>query len=1533
MIKKFLGKVKLRTWIAMSIFVILIPLVLVSLYHPAESKAEWFNDTWQYRVPWSFTHNAALTDRRVGFTISATNTLVTNGKLLSSCNDVRFTDNVGKILRTQLTGSCNSASTTYDVIIPTVINGLNTGYLYYGNPGAPTVSEDVSAFGSTSPSGGAPAFATEEKGTAPVAYWGMDQGVDNTCSGGTNDACNGTQNSLDGAISGGTLWQTEDKCVSGKCLYFDGTDDVVDVANGNAIDLDLSGGLLGGFTFEAWIRPNGAGEGTGGRIFTKGTNTWLRVDTLSAGKLDIETNIDEATDATLNVSAKVVDNQWNHVAISYTDDADDEITIWVNGINVGSSTNGVGPLAADANSLRFGNDTGTAATFKGSIDEFKIYNFERSSAQIITDAQRSGIGDAASAQFGVNDTKFLNNGLVDYFPMDETAVNGCPTATADSCDKSGNTSDGVWNGNATNSSGKFGQSVTMDGTGDYVKNPDIGVILSSNNPFTIGAWINVTSVALHNAVIGRYSGNPFEFAINSSGGIQYENDITYATANSLVSANTWTHVLITHNGTNTVKFYINGSFISSATTASVDVSGMTTSIGHSFGGDYNGKIDEVRIYNRELSGREVSALYNWAPGPVGYWKMDESAGTSTSYDSSGNGNNLTIGTGAGSDGSDMVYAPGKFGSALDGAGDAGNDYARTTSVTNMPTIEGQKSVSLWFYARTAPPCCGTIFMLTDGSSTSIQADLNSTTLEIDRFGRFQLVTTSGITLNTWHHLGYTWDGTTHKLYIDGDFKASSTNAGNSSTPSNFYIGGMDPISTDENFDGPIDDVKLYNYPRTAQQILEDMNGGHPAGGSPIASQVAYWEFDEQQGQTINNSNPAIALTANRGTTSGSEGADFTWKTKEVCKVNGCGDYDGTDDVTTVTNANAIDLNNNLLNGFTMGAWVNPDTVGEGSAGQIFVKSTTTNCALGGSTPFNITCSVDLGTDATVTVNSVIPASTWTHVAVSYTDDADDEITVWINGVARGASTNGVGPTSAESSNLLIGGGTSNNFDGKIDEFQIYSAELTVDQMKVIFNQGGVNNFGVGTDEATQISGGAGNPPVGYWKLDENTGTTANDSSGNSANGTLNGAVYANGKYGSGVNFSADSDDITLTTNNMSSATGTIEFWYKARADYANADTQAMLIGRSNGTGNGDFYINKDSLNFSWGITATTDDWLDIPQATIDDYWVAGVWNHYTATYDIAADDALFYVNGRLIGSDLAMNWGTWTPPATWYIGSHDTNQDADGTIDDVKIYNYVRTPAQIAYDYNRGGPVAWWQLDECTGTTAYDNSGSNLNGTLTPGGAPNTAAGTCTSGNAADMWADGATGKFNASVGLDGTDDYVTVTDPGTASALDMSDDFTVSAWVNWTALPSGESFIVTKGDATLNNYYLDYCVTSCTVNGTLLVSYYNGSTATESRFAITPTLGVWYHVVGVMDDTANTLKLYLDGKLVNTNASATIDPSTTVNNGDLRIGRERNAFGFYFNGKIDDVRVFAYPLSDTQVKKLYDNNAGARFGPSQGTP
>ncbi|RIK02907.1 MAG: hypothetical protein DCC43_01595 [Candidatus Brocadia sp.] len=85
---------------------------------------------------------------------------------------------------------------------------------------------------------------------------------------------------------------------------------------------------------------------------------------------------------------------------------------------------------------------------------------------------------------------------------------------------------------------------------------------------------------------------------------------------------------------------------------------------------------------------------------------------------------------------------------------------------------------------------------------------------------------------------------------------------------------------------------------------------------------------------------------------------------------------------------------------------------------------------------------------------------------------------------------------------------------------------------------------------------------------------------------------------------------------------------------------------------------------------------------------------------------------------------------------------------------------------------------------------------------------------------------------------------------------------------------------------------------------------------------GSWHHVVGTYDKTTGDQKLYVDGQLVHTvrhPAGNTIVPLTYFP--DMKIGQSgpltRNA---YFNGVIDEIRIFNRPLSGDEVLAIYNN-------------
>ena len=108
-------------------------------------------------------------------------------------------------------------------------------------------------------------------------------------------------------------------------------------------------------------------------------------------------------------------------------------------------------------------------------------------------------------------------------------------------------------------------------------------------------------------------------------------------------------------------------------------------------------------------------------------------------------------------------------------------------------------------------------------------------------------------MSQWNHVSVTYTNGYQALYVYGVLKNTGTQAdflGKTTAAVPLYLGS---VGGDNYFNGLLDDFKIYNYARSPKQVVEDMNVGHPAPGSPVGSPLIYLKFDEGQGGTANNS--------------------------------------------------------------------------------------------------------------------------------------------------------------------------------------------------------------------------------------------------------------------------------------------------------------------------------------------------------------------------------------------------------------------------------------------------------------------------------------------------------------------------------------------------------------------------------------------------------------------------------------------------------------------------------------------------------
>jgi hypothetical protein len=206
-------------------------------------------------------------------------------------------------------------------------------------------------------------------------------------------------------------------------------------------------------------------------------------------------------------------------------------------------------------------------------------------------------------------------------------------------------------------------------------------------------------------------------------------------------------------------------------------------------------------------------------------------------------------------------------------------------------------------------------------------------------------------------------------------------------------------------------------------------------------------------------------------------------------------------------------------------------------------------------------------------------------------------------------------------------------------------------------------------------------------------------------------------------------------------------------------------------------------------------------------------------------------------------------------------------------------------------------FDEAAGTTAIDSSPSARNGTI--------------------RQALRVPGKFGRALSFDGVDDWVTVTDT-TASPFDLTTGMTVSAWVNPT-LMSGWECILMKERGLVGEGLLSYALYAHdgaplslgqpVPAGYVRVTPVLSTTDRAVRGTAALPLNTWTHLATTYDG-ANQ-RFYVNGVLVGTTPGT---GSIVVSNGAIRIGGNASSTGEFFQGLIDEVRVYNRALSAAEI-------------------
>lgn len=231
-----------------------------------------------------------------------------------------------------------------------------------------------------------------------------------------------------------------------------------------------------------------------------------------------------------------------------------------------------------------------------------------------------------------------------------------------------------------------------------------------------------------------------------------------------------------------------------------------------------------------------------------------------------------------------------------------------------------------------------------------------------------------------------------------------------------------------------------------------------------------------------------------------------------------------------------------------------------------------------------------------------------------------------------------------------------------------------------------------SDDSAELALVTGSPtPRVFLRLDETTGTTASDSSGNGWTGTLvNGPVWVSGtdaKINGALKLDGVNDHVTLPSGVVSTLNDfTISFWTKLTSigtfarvfdfNVGNANTTMYLTPRATSTAGPVRFaikVNGASQNLEGTSALPTN-----------------VWTHVAVT--LSGTTAKLWVNGNVVGTNNAMTFKPSSLGITSvnYLGRSPSTSDPylNGTIDEFKIFGRALLPSEITTLANPPPPPA-----------------------------------------------------------------------------------------------------------------------------------------------------------------------------------------------------------------------------------------------------
>jgi hypothetical protein len=372
----------------------------------------------------------------------------------------------------------------------------------------------------------------------------------------------------------------------------------------------------------------------------------------------------------------------------------------------------------------------------------------------------------------------------------------------------------------------------------------------------------------------------------------------------------------------------------------------------------------------------------------------------------------------------------------------------------------------------------------------------------------------------------------------------------------------------------------------------------------------------------------------------------------------------------------------------------------------------------------------------------------------------------------------------------------------------------------------------------------------------------------------------------GAAFNGTSSEINLGNSQPLSVTQTgeisISLWVKTTDDtaylYAKGDDSAAKYEHNlellaNGTLKSAIYNSGAGLAASVTSTATVDD---------------GNWHHVVVTIDDGSSMSLYIDNGTPVTTTSWSGSVAYQSTVPFMLGAFEGITSAgsklNGSLDQIRIFNKALSSSEVTTLYGE----TYASSTKSTTDIFGDGSGVALY----------------------ELDEDSFSSNFEQAAVFNGSSSIINLGDHNAFSP--SVNPLSVSCWIKTT---STIDFIFSKGSSGAYEYGLF-------IDGSGQIGLQAYTLSASSSVSINTSSayndGNWHHIVGVYDPSGN-FKIYVDGS-----QQATSSTSLSMGNSSnaLILGKKYDTSSDFFNGSLDQVRIYSSALSASDITKLYNESS-----------